>query len=99
MSNLYVSLEEKIQEILIPAFWATVMIALMESKCTDWVIKIRDDAIGEIENLFLSQIKVIDDMIEEVKKQFPDNKKYIQFWEWLITGKLDSLRTQTTPIN
>ncbi len=44
--------DKKIEDVLYPAFWAAVMLTLMEWKCTDWVIKIRDEAIKELKDYF-----------------------------------------------
>lgn len=45
----------------------------------------------KLDTLPTIDLSVIDDMIEEIKTAFPDNKNYTQFGKWLITGKLDSL--------
>lgn len=39
----------------------------------------------------INPIEEIEKMQEQIKKNFPDNNKYTEFWKWLITGKLDSL--------
>jgi hypothetical protein len=85
MSNL---IEKDVLDILIPAFWAVVMITLMEWECTDWVIKIRDEAIEKILSLPLQQWG--NEKIKEViEKKIVRYQSLAEQWSWYKYDALD----------
>jgi hypothetical protein len=83
----YISREQEIRDILIPAFWATTILTIMDWRCTDGVIKIRDEAIDAIIALPDKSLQ-IREMVEKKITFDPQDEFsswYKKMWEELLS--------------